>query len=117
MICTHCQRDIADYSNFCYFCGSRQYRAADGPPRAQKRLMRSWIDKKIGGVCGGFAEYLEVDSTLVRLVWLIAIFFPIPLGLIAYLVAWIVMPMAPLTVPTAAAPIPQPPAPESPQAV
>jgi phage shock protein C len=117
MICTHCQRDIADYSNFCYFCGARQYRAADGPPRAQKRLMRSPIDKKIGGVCGGFAEYLEVDSTLVRLIWLIAIFVPVPLGLIAYLVAWIVMPMAPFPMPAAASPIPQPPAPQSSQAV
>ena len=117
MICTHCQRDIADYSNFCYFCGARQYRAADGPPRAQKRLMRSSVDKKIGGVCGGVAEYLEVDSTLVRIIWLIAIFVPLPLGLIAYLIAWIVMPLAPLPTPAAASPIPQPPAPQSPQAV
>jgi phage shock protein PspC (stress-responsive transcriptional regulator) len=114
MICTHCQRDIADYSNFCYFCGARQYRAAEGPVRAQKRLMRSVIDKKIGGVCGGFAEYLEVDSTLVRLIWLVAIFVPVPLGLIAYLVAWIVMPQAPLPVP---APFRAPPAPETPQAI
>ena len=114
MICTHCQREIADYSNFCYFCGARQVRAADGLPRAQKRLMRSAVDRKIGGVCGGFAEYLEVDSTLVRLVWIIAIFVPVPLGLIAYLVAWIVMPQAPLPVPAAAQ---TPPAPQTPQAV
>jgi len=114
MTCTHCRRDIADYSNFCYFCGARQYRAADGPPRAKKRLMRSWADKKIGGVCGGCAEYFEVDSTLVRLIWLVAIFVPIPLGLIAYLVAWIVMPMAPLTTPIVT---PAPPAPETPQAI
>jgi phage shock protein C len=111
MTCTHCQREIADYSNFCYFCGSRQYRAADGPVRAHKRLMRSSVDKKIGGVCGGFAEYLEVDSTLVRLVWLVAIFVPVPLGLVAYLIAWIVMPLAPQTLPAA-----QPSAPHRPQA-
>jgi phage shock protein PspC (stress-responsive transcriptional regulator) len=114
MICTHCQRDIADYSNFCYFCGARQYRAAEGSPRAQKRLMRSPVDKKIGGVCGGFAEYLEVDSTLVRLIWLVAIFVPVPLGLIAYLVAWIVMPMAPFPQPVAAQAAPTP---QSPQAI
>jgi phage shock protein C len=112
MICTHCQRDIADYSNFCYFCGARQYRAVDGPPRAQKRLMRSPIDRKIAGVCGGFAEYLEVDATIVRLVWLIAVFIPAPLGLLTYLIAWIVMPVAPLPSP-AAAPAP---APQTPQA-
>ncbi len=114
MICTHCEREIADYSNFCYFCGARQVRAADGPPRAQKRLMRSAVDRKIGGVCGGFAEYLEVDSTLVRLVWIIAIFVPVPLGLIAYLIAWIVMPQAPLPSPAAAQ---TPPAPHTPEAV
>jgi phage shock protein C len=117
MICTQCQRDIADYSNFCYYCGARQIRAVDGLPRAQKRLMRSPIDKKIAGVCGGVAEYFEVDSTLVRLIWLIAIFVPVPLGLIAYFVAWIVMPMAPLPTPAAASPIPQPPAPQTPQVI
>lgn len=79
--------------------------------------MRSSVDKKIAGVCGGFAEYLDVDATLVRVIWLIAIFVPVPLGLIAYLIAWIVMPIAPLPMPTAAAPIPQPPAPQSPQAI
>jgi phage shock protein C len=109
MICTHCQREIADYSNFCYFCGARQVRAVDGPARAQKRLMRSAGDRKIGGVCGGFAEYLDVDSTLVRLVWVVAIFVPVPLGLIAYLVAWIVMPQAPLPSPVTPAPAPQTP--------
>ena len=103
MTCTHCQRDIADYSNFCYYCGARQYRAADGPPRAYRRLMRSSVDKKIAGVCGGVAEYLEIDSALVRVLWLIAIIFPIPLGLVSYLIAWIVLPIAPL--PATAAPV------------
>ncbi len=114
MVCMNCQRDIADYSNFCYFCGARQVRAADGPPRAQKRLMRSAVDRKIGGVCGGFAEYLDVDSTLVRLVWLVAIFVPVPLGLIAYLVAWIVMPQVPLPSPRPVEPATPP---QTPQAV
>jgi phage shock protein C len=112
MTCTHCQREIADYSNFCYFCGSRQYRATDGPARAHKRLMRSSVDKKIGGVCGGFAEYLEVDSTLVRLIWLVAIFVPVPLGLVAYFIAWLVMPLAPLP---QAAPAAQSATPQTPQ--
>jgi phage shock protein C len=113
MTCGHCQREIADYSNFCYYCGSRQYRATDGPARAHKRLMRSSVDKKIGGVCGGFAEYLEVDSTLVRLVWLVAIFVPVPLGLVAYLIAWIVMPLAPEPLPAAASPVSTPHTPQA----
>src|SRR5439155_25917576 len=34
-----------------------------------RRLTRSVIDRKIAGVCGGLAEYLNVDSTVVRLIW------------------------------------------------
>lgn len=56
--------------------------------------MRSRTDEKIAGVCGGFAEYLELDSTLVRLIWL-ALLFLGGWGLIAYIVAWIVMPLEP----------------------
>jgi phage shock protein C len=109
--CGNCQREIADYSNFCYFCGARQHAAPPGPPRASKRLMRSSVDCKIAGVCGGIAEYFEVDSTLVRLIWVLAVLMPVPVvpAFIGYFVAWIVMPLAPLSarvasVPPAAAP-------------
>ena len=74
MICTQCQSEVADFSNFCNFCGSKQH----GPARACKRLMRSAVDRKIAGVCGGIAEYLEIDSTVVRLVWLILVLIPVP---------------------------------------
>ena len=98
MNCPNCQRDIADYSNFCYFCGARQHATPSGAPMATKRLMRSAGDRKIGGVCGGFAEYFEVDSTIVRLIWVLLVLIPFPVvpAVIAYLVAWIVMPLAPL---------------------
>src|SRR6202451_202561 len=107
MICTNCTREIADYSNFCYFCGSRQHGTPGYPPRAHKRLMRSSVYPKIAGVCGGFAEDLEVDSTIIRLVWVIMAFLPVPIvpAVIAYFVAWIVMPEAPL--PTYVGPVPQ----------
>lgn len=103
MICGHCQREIADYSNFCYFCGARQHLSPSGPPRASRRLTRSVVDSKIAGVCGGIAEYLEMDSTLVRLVWILLIFMPVPIvpAIIVYLVAWIVMPLGPLPSPAA----------------
>jgi phage shock protein C len=96
MICNHCKRDLAEHSNFCYYCGAPQQAAPSGPPPVQKRLMRSSVDSKIAGVCGGIAEYMDVDSTVVRLVWVLVSFFSgiIP-GLIAYLVAWLVMPQAP----------------------
>jgi phage shock protein PspC (stress-responsive transcriptional regulator) len=59
---------------------------------SNRKLTLSRRDKKIAGVCGGFAEYLEIDPTLVRLLWVALIFFG-GWGVIAYLVAWIVMPL------------------------
>ena len=107
MICANCHREIADYSNFCYYCGARQQTAAAQRPRASKRLVRSATDCKIAGVCGGLAEYLEVDSTIVRLVWAILTIVPgaIFLGILAYLVAWFIMPRAPLPAAETAVPM------------
>jgi phage shock protein C len=66
--------------------------AAAPAPRA--RVMRSSVDRKIAGVCGGLGENLGVDSTVVRLVWAVLTIVPgaIVLGVAAYLVAWFVMP-------------------------
>jgi phage shock protein C len=99
MNCAKCQRDITEYSNYCYYCGARQA-TPQGAPAVQKRLMRSATDTKIAGVCGGLAEYMDVDSTVVRLVWVLVTFFTgIVFGIIAYFVAWLVMPLAPVLLP------------------
>lgn len=55
-----------------------------------KRLYRSVVDRMICGICGGFAEYFDVDSTLIRIVWLIFIFIG-GFGILAYLACLIVM--------------------------
>ena len=104
MICLNCQREIAEYSNFCYFCGARQQAAPPKPSVAGKRLMRSATDCKIAGVCGGLAEYFEVDSTIVRLVWVFFVLLPIPVvsAVLLYIAGWIIMPKAPLPVPAQA---------------
>lgn len=62
-----------------------------------RRLVRSTTDRKIAGVCGGLAEYLGVDSTIVRLAWVILSIYPgaVVCGLIAYGIAWLVVPKAP----------------------
>jgi len=62
--------------------------------------MRSATDKKIAGVCAGFAEYFDRDPTVVRLIWVALAFVP-PVciaAVVGYVVAWIVMPVAPLSV-------------------
>ena len=60
-----------------------------------RRLYRSQVDHKIAGVCGGVAEYYNVDPTLVRIVALALIFLN-GIGLLAYIIAWIAMPKKPL---------------------
>jgi phage shock protein C len=57
----------------------------------EKRLHRSLTDKKIAGVCGGVAEYLGWDPTLVRLLWVILTLLG-GSGVLIYMVLWIVMP-------------------------
>ena len=59
------------------------------------RLYRSQSDKKIAGVCGGIAEYFNIDPTIVRLLWLILVFC-FGGGLVAYLLAVIVIPYRPV---------------------
>lgn len=59
-----------------------------------KKLYRSREDKKIAGVCGGIAEYFGVDPTLVRLAAVLFIFAS-GAGLIAYVIAWAIIPERP----------------------
>lgn len=56
-----------------------------------KKIYRSEKDKMIGGVCGGLAEYFNIDVVIIRLLWVL-LFFLEGSGLIAYLIAWVVIP-------------------------
>jgi phage shock protein PspC (stress-responsive transcriptional regulator) len=61
-----------------------------------KRLYLSASDKKIFGVCGGIAEYMEVDSTLIRLIWIVlTIATAVVPGVIGYIIAAVVIPPKP----------------------
>jgi len=60
----------------------------------KKKLYRSRKDYMISGVCGGIAEYFDVDSTLVRLLTVLIVLIG-GAGLIAYLIAWIIIPKNP----------------------
>jgi phage shock protein C len=98
MTCPNCSKDIAVGSNFCYNCGAKQpetappgLSSATGP---HKRLMRSSTDKKIGGVCAGLADYFDMDPTVIRVIWLLLLICA-GTGLLAYVILWIVLPLAP----------------------
>ena len=90
MFCNYCGKAIQDDARVCAYCG--RLVLGSGYPR---RLERSRYDRKIGGVAGGMAKYWASDPTLVRLLWVFALLFTFPLGLIAYIIAWIVIPEEP----------------------
>ena len=56
----------------------------------KKRLTRS-DDKMIGGDCAGLAEYLDIDPTIVRIVWVLMVLFA-GFGILLYVILWLIMP-------------------------
>jgi phage shock protein C len=63
-----------------------------------KKLYRSTADKMLGGVAGGLAEYFDIDSTLVRVLFIVVVFLGGG-GIIAYIILWIVVPQKPYEIP------------------
>jgi len=57
-----------------------------------KQLKRSLQNRKICGVCGGIGEYLKIDPTVIRLLWVLVSLASCGTGIIAYIIAAIVMP-------------------------
>jgi len=58
-----------------------------------KRLFRSKNDRMLAGICGGIAQYMDVDPTVVRLIFALASFFTVVFpGVLIYLIMWIVVP-------------------------
>jgi len=94
MYCTACGKQSPDDAQLCAYCGKSL-----GPaPVAARRLMRAREGRQIAGVCKGFAQYFDLDVTLVRIVWAVCSVFGL-LGLIAYFAACIIVPEEPLALP------------------
>lgn len=58
----------------------------------QKKLYKIEEGKQLDGVCGGIAEYFNIDATLVRLVWALVTLCTVGVGLIGYLICAVIMP-------------------------
>ena len=108
MYCTQCGAHLDDSARYCISCGrptGGDSSTAAGPTdsassepggasatASPKRLRRIIADKKIAGVCAGFAEYFDTDITLMRVIWVALLLIPPHIGLIAYIVSWVVLP-------------------------
>ena len=57
-----------------------------------KRLFRSKKNRMIAGVCSGIGEYLGIDPTVIRLLWVLLTFFSGGAGVLAYIIAWVIIP-------------------------
>jgi phage shock protein C len=89
MYCTHCGIELREDDRFCSRCGARTALApADTTARS---LLLDKRNRKIAGVCAGFARYLDVDVTLIRVI-VLALALMTGVGFIAYLAAWMIIP-------------------------
>jgi phage shock protein C len=102
MYCNYCGKVIQDDAAVCADCGGRV-----GASLARTRLVRPRLGRKVAGVCLGFAEYFDIDVTVVRIVWLVTAIMTC-VGFIPYFIAWIVMPEEPLLLPAPVAAHPTP---------
>lgn len=94
MFCTKCGIELRENDRFCSQCGNptalaSTVRIGTNPLTLDKR------NKKIAGVCAGFARYFEMDISLMRVLWLAMIIITGGLGLFVYLAAWLVIPNEP----------------------
>ena len=97
MFCNACGKTIAEDGRYCSHCGN-----VVGISPTPKKLMRSRADKKIGGVCAGLAHYLDLDVSLVRILWFfITLACGVLPGVVAYLLGWIIIPQEQLILPAA----------------
>ena len=92
MYCNACGTELPQRSRYCPQCGKS---VAGAGPAARPMLERPRQGRKIAGVCLAVARYLEIDVTLVRILWVLLIFVGGG-GIVAYLVGWLIIPEDPL---------------------
>ena len=99
MICSACNNEINPGARYCSNCGRA---IVYGPPvtPVYSRLVRPRYGRAIAGVCAGFAQHYGWDVALVRILLCVLVFFGCGTPILAYFIAWIVMPNEPYFIPT-----------------
>src|ERR1700730_13415886 len=102
MFCSQCGKQLAPDSRFCPSCGTAYTPGNPGAyppaPAPSSQLMRPRSPRVIAGVCSGIALHYGWDVSLVRLIWVLCVLCA-GTGVLAYLIAWIVIPEAPYALP------------------
>jgi phage shock protein C len=104
MFCPKCGNSVDPASRFCSACGAGISSAPPPPPAGSYpvagRLTRSRTNRVIGGVCAGMALQYGWDLTVTRILTVVLIFVTgIGPGVLAYLLAWVIIPEAPYALP------------------
>jgi phage shock protein C len=99
--CRSCGNSIAEGARFCSKCGAEASVSVAGtyPPPAARTLIRPRSGRMIAGVCQGLANQYGWDVAWIRVIAVIAAVFGGGVGLVAYVVLWIVTPEEPLALP------------------
>ena len=80
------------YSSSSAGATSAQAAFTEAPPKQKRGLYRDTSDKFLGGVCSGIAAYLNIDPAIVRILFAVIILGTWFLGLLVYVIMWIVLP-------------------------
>jgi phage shock protein C len=98
MYCCHCGRSMEQDARFCSGCGAAWQSAPFARAAVVGQLTRPRYPRVFGGVCSGLAQHYGWDVIAVRLIWVFCVFFG-GTGVLAYILAWIVIPEAPYALP------------------
>jgi phage shock protein C len=98
MYCSHCGRQMEPDARFCSSCGAAWQPMPFAGAPFTGQLSRPRYPRVLGGVCSGLALHYGWDISLVRLIWVLCVLFA-GTGILAYIIAWIVIPEAPYGLP------------------
>jgi phage shock protein C len=103
--CANCGVSLSSGARFCSACGRPVTEpgpvAGSGPVRTTNPFIRPLAGRKLAGVCQGLANQYGWDVTLVRVIAVLLAVFTFPIGVIAYLLFWLIVPEEPRPLPPA----------------